>query len=203
LKTCLIIGNGPSLADVPTDFLDKYPTFGSNRVYLKYEPNYYACVNPLVIKQYYRDINRLDSLKFVSGKYAHFVPGSVRLSITAERVFAKRDFEPVYEGYTVTFVLMQIAYWYGYKRVGLVGVDHRYTFEGKPNQELIADGVDQNHFDPSYFSGGAMWNAPDLVRSEQSYRIAKDVYERAGREIVNLTPDSALDVFEREDWQTW
>ena len=51
MKTCLIIGNGPSLANVPNEFLERFFTFGSNRVYLKFTPDVYACVNPLVTRQ--------------------------------------------------------------------------------------------------------------------------------------------------------
>ena len=53
-ETCLIIGNGPSLNDVPLEFLHKYPSFGTNRIYLKegFTPTYYCSVNPLVISQF-------------------------------------------------------------------------------------------------------------------------------------------------------
>jgi len=82
-------------------------------------------------------------------------------------------------------------------------MDHRYSFSGNPNEKLTATGNDTNHFDPSYFSNGAYWNAPDLVRSEKSYELAKKAFETAGRRIVNLTKYSAYEGFEKEDWQTW
>ena len=34
-ETCLIIGNGPSLANIPLKFLKKYASFGTNRIYLR------------------------------------------------------------------------------------------------------------------------------------------------------------------------
>lgn len=203
MKTALIIGNGPSLADIPNEFLSKYPTFGSNRVYLKFTPDYYACVNPLVIEQYYTEIARMDSIKFIRASHTHLVPGSIGLHKSTQAPFSTDPLVWYHEGWTVTFVLMQLAYWFKYRRIGLIGVDHRYTFDGKPNQELKAQGADVNHFDPDYFAAGTKWNAPDLARSQQSYRIAKAVFERDGREIINLTPGSALTVFECEDWQTW
>ena len=66
-ETGLIIGNGPSLKDVPIEFLHKYPTFGTNRIYLMdgFEPTYYASVNPLVVEQSVENINKLTSIKFI------------------------------------------------------------------------------------------------------------------------------------------
>jgi hypothetical protein len=91
----------------------------------------------------------------------------------------------------------------GFSKVLLVGVDHRYSFEGQPNQELIAQGPDPNHADENYFSNGAKWHAPDLKKSEEAYQMAKDAFEKDGREILNLTPNSALEVFEKGDIQEW
>ena len=68
---------------------------------------------------------------------------------------------------------------------------------------MIAEGVDPNHFHPGYFSGGMRWNNPDLEESERSYILARKTFEKAGRRVVNLTPGSQLDIFEREDWQSW
>ena len=203
MKRCLIIGNGPSLNDIPDKFLDMYPTFGSNRVYLRFDPIYYACVNPLVIQQYSYEIAQMQSVKFIRASLSDMVPNSIKLHSISKSVFSYEPLKYIYEGYTVTYVLMQIAYSMNYDEVGLVGVDHRYIFDGRPNQKLIATEKDPNHFDPSYFADGSAWNAPDLVKSEESYYLARAAYEMDGRRIVNLTPGSALDVFDREEWQSW
>jgi hypothetical protein len=60
-ETCIIIGNGPSLKEIPQDFLKKYPTFGTNRIYAikhleGFHPVYYASVNPLVLDQFGREM---------------------------------------------------------------------------------------------------------------------------------------------------
>jgi len=45
-ETCLLLGNGPSLNDVPLGFLDKYPTIGSNTIFMSgYVPTYYTAVD--------------------------------------------------------------------------------------------------------------------------------------------------------------
>lgn len=205
MDRCLVIGNGKSLRQIPISFLKSYPTFGSNRIYLLdgFNPLYYACVNPLVIKQSIAEIKNLSSEKYIAAKYAPLIPCSIPLYSVSEVGFSKNPLQWIYEGYTITYVLLQLAYWKGYKEVGLVGVDHYYIFDGQPNQVLVADGDDQNHFHPKYFSDGTKWNAPDLKKSEQAYKIAKKVYEDSGRRIVNLTPGSKLEVFEREGLEKW
>ena len=199
-RTCIIIGNGPSLADVPIKFLDKYDTFGANRIYLHYTPTYFVAVNPLVIEQYHEDIAKLDCEKYIRSDFAHLVPGCIPLDTTPQPVFCRQP--PFYEGYTVTFVSMQLAFYYGYQTVLLVGVDHRYKYVGGPNEEHVLEGNDPNHFDPDYFKG-ARWNNPDLAQSERSYRMARTVYKHAGRKIINLGPDSELDIFEIGDISDW
>ena len=202
---CLVIGNGKSLKDIPLDFLKRYPSFGSNRIYLLdgFTPDYYACVNPLVAKQYSKEIARMKSEKYICAKHAHLIPGSTGIVSISNALFSFRPDCYLYEGYTVTYVLLQLAFWKGYREVGLIGVDHDYVFEGAPNQELKAEGEDHNHFHPDYFSGGVKWNAPDLAKSEEAYEIARQVYTESGRRIINLTPGSKLDVFPREDWTSW
>ncbi len=195
--SCIIIGNGPSLKDVPDAFLESAPTLGSNRVYLKYVPNYYACVNPLVIHQYRNEIKACHShAKFISEGFGF--ESDYELHSVQTPMFSFCPYKWIHEGYTVTFVLLQLAFWMGFTSVVMVGIDHRYEYEGAPNQEKVMKGDDPNHFDPNYFKG-ATWNNPDLERSRRAYKMANDVYEANGRHIVNLTPNTGLDVFEQRD----
>ncbi len=199
----LIIGNGPSLKDVPLEFLQKYISFGTNRIYLMqdFEPIYYVSVNPLVIIQSINQIKKLKSIKFVPVAYADSL-NALPLTSIYRPIFSLNPQKYIYEGYTVTYVCMQIAHWMGFDTILLVGVDHRYTFTGAPNQEMIMDGDDPNHFHPDYFKG-ARWNNPDLKRSEQAYRMARQAYESSGKRIINLTENSALTIFEKDNIKNW
>jgi hypothetical protein len=190
---CVIIGNGPSLRFVADSFLHKYPTFGTNRVYLRFIPTYYVCVNPLVLAQFHDDIQDLPCPKFTTGDIGY------SLQDCGRPLFSFEPDRYIYEGYTVTYACMQLAYWMGFRTALLAGVDHKYTYAGKPNEERRLEGDDPNHFDPAYFKG-MKWNNPDLVKSEAAYKLAAAV---PGFRIINLTEGSALDVFERgkvEDW---
>lgn len=205
-ETCLIIGNGPSLNEIPLAFLQKYVTFGTNRIYLMdgFEPTYYASVNPLVIEQSIEQINKMQCIgKFIRADLAERINDAIPLYSTGTPMFSKSPLEHVYEGFTVTYVCMQLAYWMGFTTALLVGVDHRFTFEGQPNQQMTANGKDVNHFHPDYFADGTQWNNPDLYRSEMAYRMARTNYAFDDRKIINLTPNTALDVFEKDDWKNY
>jgi len=201
-ETGLIIGNGPSLKDVPREFLNKYPSFGTNRIYLlDFEPTYYVSVNPLVIEQSRDEIKRLKSIKFL--RAGSDIEGMISLRSCNLPCFSLIPGAYIYEGYTVTYVCMQLAYYMDFDTILLVGVDHSFKFKGKPNQELIGEGEDVNHFHPDYFGKGVKWNAPDLKRSKQAYKMAQEIFEQDGKRIINLTEGTALNVFEKGSINEW
>ena len=202
-ETALIIGNGPSLRDVPRDFPLKYPTFGTNRIYLLdgFTPTYYCSVNPLVIQQFSEDIAQISAPKFLPAGYC-FDDTCLPLNSTGMVLFAQDASSYIYEGHTVTFVCMQIAYYMGFRDVLLVGVDHSFTYEGRPNEQRVMDGNDPNHFHPDYFKG-KNWNNPDLARSEHAYKLARAIYEAHGRRIINLTPNTQENVLEHGAINDW
>jgi len=185
---------------VPLTFLQKYPTFGQNKIYLLngFTPTHYVAVNPLVIQQSADSINALDCTKWIAREFMPLIDGAMPIYKTGARKFHTTP-PKAYEGFTVTFVSLQIAYWLGFRRVLLVGIDHRYQYEGKPNAKTIWEGADVNHFHPDYFRGQE-WNNPDLAKSEIYYRMAREAY--AG-EVYNLTPNTGLDVFKKGDTKEW
>ena len=202
-ETALIIGNGPSLKNVPLDFLLKYQTFGTNRIYLldRFTPTYYCSVNPLVIGQFADDIAQIDAPKFLPAGYC-FDDTCLPLNSSGMILFSQDASAWIYEGHTVTFVCMQIAYYMGFKNILLVGVDHSFKFDGRPNEQRIMEGADPNHFHPDYFKG-KNWNNPDLDRSEHAYKLARAVYESKGGRIINLTPGTKEQVLEHGEINDW
>jgi len=210
-ETCLIVGNGPSLNKISLELLEGMPSFGTNRIYLheKFQPTYYAAVNPLVQQQFLEEALRcLDRTEvfFISPDYAKNHTDERILPINSLTIppFSRVPSRGVNEGWTVTYVCMQLALWMGFSQWLLVGVDHSYKVpEGVgPNQELRMRERDPNHFTPEYFRD-ANWHSPDLERSERSYKMAKEIADSEGIRVLNLTPGSKLDVFERGDCDQW
>ncbi len=202
MKTCLIIGNGPSLADVPNEFLAKYPTFGSNRVYLKFTPDYYSYLDKHFVGKNIEEIKKLDcKAKYIRREYASKVPGAIPMLQAGGLGFSFDPLDFVYGGYTITYTNLQLAYWHGFERVGLIGVDHEYKDAGDPL--TWHTGKDKSHFSKDYYAEDETWLINDFSNTEPFYKLARKVYERDGREIINLTDGGALEIFEREDWRDW
>jgi hypothetical protein len=202
-QTCIVIGNGNSLKDAPFDLIKRYPSFASNRIYLMpdFVCTYYVCINQLVVRQSAKEIDAYPApYKFINDKFAFAIEKCIPLHTLFTVDFSRNPLEGIHQGYTVTFVCLQLAYWMGFNKVFLVGVDHDYSFNGKPNLTTVAKD-DNNHFVKGYFRDGEEWQTPDLVKSEHFYGIAKEIYESNHRRIINLTPNTKEQVFEKGSYE--
>lgn len=207
-RTCVLVCNGPSLNKMDLRFLRKHTCIGLNKIFLGFKkfgfyPKYYVAVNDLVIEQSAAEINALNCVKFISQRNAHWVPESalthhINTQNPPQR-FCTDISQGVHEGWTVTYAALQIAYYLGFKQVVIVGMDHRYTYQGQPNETHVLQGDDPNHFNSGYFSG-QRWDNPDLSRSEESYQLARQTFEADGRRIIDATLNGACQVFEKRPY---
>jgi hypothetical protein len=108
----------------------------------------------------------------------------------------------MFEGSTVTYVALQIAYHMGFKEVILVGVDHNFSTKGPPNVTVVSQGDDRDHFSLDYFGEGFRWHLPDLEASERAYRMARTAYEIDGRRVLDVTRGGKLTVFPKVDFDS-
>ncbi|HRQ56899.1 MAG TPA: hypothetical protein PLN31_05740 [Azoarcus taiwanensis] len=208
-ETAVLVANGPSLNRMDLSFLRRYTTIGMNKIFLGlrrfcFYPKYYVAVNDLVIRQSAEQIKSLNCVKFIGCRGALLIPENALTYHVETRAprhrFCKNLQDGVHEGWTVTYAALQICYFLGFHKVVIVGMDHRFKFAGEPNAPQHLSGPDPNHFSPDYF-GGQKWDNPDLVRSEESYEIARKVFEADGRRIVDATVDGACTVFEKADYR--
>lgn len=210
-KRAFIIGNGLSLNNTDLSLLKNEYTFGLNKIYLLFDridwrPTFYVSVNPFVVEHFAQQIlNDIPSLKFLdfaSFRYLPYNKDAIYLLSLSRKDFSTDLCAGVFQVHTVTYVAMQLAYHLGFDEVFLVGVDHYYSAakKGKPNEVIIQDEEDNDHFDPNYFEKGRQWNLPDLKGSEEGYRIAKTAYEKAGKKIYDATVGGQLTVFEKVDF---
>jgi hypothetical protein len=161
-------------------------------------------VNSHVVRQFGDELSAAGVPMFVSWRVRRWLrdPGDV-IYIRRGRPFSfSRDLarDGAWEGATVTFMAMQLAYHLGFKEVILIGVDHSFVTPGPANKLVTADAPDPNHFDPAYFGPGVQWQLPDLAVSEMAYRIAKGAFEADGRRIIDATVDGKLTVFPKADF---
>jgi hypothetical protein len=203
--TCVVIGNGPSLKDIDLPRLSiKYPTFGSNRIYLyPFVPKFYAIADPVMVASCLLDIqkpNFVPDAMFLSRSVP--LKGAYLINYAVKWGFSKNPQHELVIGGTVTYVLLQLAYWMGFKKVLLVGVDHSYpgaASHGVPGTPFIQEGDDKDHFSPDYFKPGMVYNRPELEATEKYYRLAKSVFEADGRKIINLSTKTNLLVYDRDN----
>ncbi|MCI0437262.1 MAG: DUF115 domain-containing protein [Gemmatimonadetes bacterium] len=210
-QRCFIIGNGPSLKQTDLSLLRNEITFGLNRIYLLFDElgfatTYYVAINALVIEQCAREIAALPCPKFIGWKSRGHVRFAKDMMFLRSRAGNPRFFSDItrgiWEGATVTYAAMQVAYYMGFEQVILVGVDHSFATQGPPNRVVVSQGDDPNHFAPEYFGKGFRWQLPDLATSELAYRIARLTYQRAGREIVDATVGGKLNVFPKVEYRS-
>jgi hypothetical protein len=210
-ERCFIIGNGPSLKNTDLSQLEGEYTFGMNRFYmlfpeLGYSTNYFISVNSLVIQQCAEDFRSLSMPVFLSWRSRrHIDPtdGMIFLHTTyTGPKFARDARNRLWEGATVTYVALQLAFHMGFEQVILIGVDHSFVSKGKPNTTVVSEGDDPNHFDPNYFGKGFRWQLPDLGTSERAYRMARRAYEGAGRQVIDATIGGKLTVFPKVAYQS-
>ena len=207
-KRAFILGNGPSLGNMDLEPLREEVTFGLNRVYLLFEKvgfptTYLVTVNQLVIEQAIDEILAAGRPTFMSWHSRQYVTDQtlpVFLPTSRAREFSRDPSKAIWEGATVTYVALQLAFYLGYDPVILIGVDHSFTTKGPAHKEVTSTGDDPNHFDPSYFGKGFRWQLPDLETSEVAYRMARAAYESAGRTVIDATVGGKLTVFAKAEY---
>ena len=209
---CFIVANGPSLTKTNLELLKNEKTFGLNRIYLTFEnstfrPTYYLAVNELVLEQFADEISQLRMPKFLNWNRRSYFNGHDENTTFLKSKMVINDFfqndlsKSLVFGATVTFVALQLAYYMGFHKVILVGLDHNYAERGIPSEpEVRTLERDRSHFHPDYFPKGATWQLPDLLRSEIEYEISRKIYEIDGREIVDATIGGKCQVFKKVDY---
>ena len=203
-KRCFIIATGPSLTIGDIELLENEITFGMNsitRVFdqTSWRPTYYGIQDRHVyekmepsILEHYRDKENV----FVSDELENLFSlpeGFVRFPYNGNyHLYTGKDYsarfsddayEVVYDGYSITYSLIQIAVYMGFKEICLLGCDCNYPV-GQKNHFVESGFVDKNA-------------ASNPQRMRVGYRKAKEYADAHGVRIVNCTRGGMLEVFPR------
>jgi hypothetical protein len=204
-QKAVIVCNGPSLLTTDFGLLSGVFTFGLNKINLLFDkstfrPSCIVAVNPFVIEQNAVFFDKTEMPIYMDSKGIRLVRPRSNISFlhsTSSAGFARNCSMSIYQGHTVTYVAMQLAYHMGFTEVALIGCDHNFAVDGPANATVVAGEKDESHFDPNYFAGGVKWQLPDLFESEVAYARAKNIYEAHGRTLINATEGGKLDVLDR------
>lgn len=147
-ERCIIIGNGPSLTPEDLEKTSNDITFASNRIYniyglISWRPDYYVAFEPTFIKDNIDVICQLDvrkakmvnvcakSNKIKCSKAQqnlYWIYSSQKYTVNKETIkgitFSTDISKYLGASYTVTFTMLQIAIYMGFKEIYLLGIDH-------------------------------------------------------------------------------
>lgn len=218
-RRCFIMGNGPSLLKISPGPLANEITFGTNAIYLVRDwlgflPTYHVTEDVLVMQDRGHEIAALvGPVKFYAKKFRHWIPASGNVihphieydysEYVGFPEFSRDASRCLWTGGTVSYLCLQLAYYFEFDPVILLGFDHNYV---RPSH-VTADGCkwtshgdDPNHIHPSYFGAGKRWHDPRTDRMEIAYQRAKAEYELVDRTVLNATVGGKLEVFNRVDY---
>ena len=208
-QRCFIIATGPSLTIGDIELLRDEITFGMNSItrifdQTSWRPTYYGIQDRQVyekmessILEHYRDkenvfvSDELENLFSLPEGFARF-PYNGNYHLYAGKDYSARfsddAYEVVYDGYSITYSLIQIAVYMGFKEIYLLGCDCNYPV-GEKNHFVESGFVDKNA-------------ASNPQRMRVGYRKAKEYADAHGIRIINCTRGGMLEVFPRETLET-
>lgn len=223
-QRCFIIGTGPSLRIEDLELLKEHNevTFASNRIFKMFDktswkPDLYCVSDFKLLKHYFDVICDLDiQYQFV----VNINVSGYRNEVEAERLLAPNRYIfnilKYYEEYdgqempgfsedasryvvdggiTVTYSMLQWAYYLGFSEVYLLGVDFDYS------DATGSDSGKKDHCIENYVDANEEVNTPKLEESLKAYIRAKDFGEKHGFCIYNATRGGKLEVFERKKFE--
>ena len=140
---------------------------------------------------------------FVNRMAMHEIPHTKLYGLATAAAYGAKDFEEIF-GFSfnplvtvgcrvsVVYVILQIAYYMGFQKMCLVGLDHDYS---GPTQHCYPEDSRQP-VEPGeqYGFDTKEW----LKQADHIFSFANEIYEVNGREIVNWTPESKCKVFKME-----
>jgi hypothetical protein len=218
-KRAFVIGNGPSLRVEDLDLLNDEITFACNKIYLAFSetawrPTYYTVEDHLVARQ---NREAIEALQGVVKFFPHTLSlHGMSFSNCLEYPLIWKDVFPKLPGFsddaeagfhwgsTVTYTMMQMAFYTGVREVFLMGVDFSFVIPARCDtptgkfKVYICEG-ECNHFHPEYRKPGERWHQPNLAYQEKSYLAARSYAEAKGVRILNATRGGRLEIFPRVD----
>ena len=199
-KRAFAIASGPSLNKIDLSLLEGEITLGVNRVYIKEDLNlnYLFVGDRQTAIQYKKELANVevDALFSSRGIYTDVFRNPNHYYFTGHGAweFHPNVMEKIHGGRSVSFVVMQFAYYMGIDELYFLGLDHSWDISKSlsKGRQLTTVGEDVNHFDPNYYGDGIKWFEPKYEEMEKSFKMASKFYRKNKRVLANATPDTAL-----------
>ena len=188
-ETAIIIGNGPSLSAIPNELLEKYTSFGCNRIWERdrFEPNYFVAVDGWVPEENEFEYRRLTSTTFLPEGFKWEADFYFRQDYHPMWLMEK-DLHPGYLrekgiGWVgVTHAMLQLAFFMGFQRFLCVGLDNTNTGKHFYTTETVHREVDPELWD---------WG----------FAVLRDCF--IPRLIINASEETTIKSLPRVDWRNY
>ena len=209
-ETGVIVCNGPSLRETNLDLLQGLPYLLMNRGNLLGDriagsPEAVLAHDPKVLEAFVNEIATVDATMVTTVEGAQRTSRGedlVGLRVSHKWRFATHLRLDSHHGGTVTFWALQLAFHLGWRKVLIIGMDHRYKGAGTPGSVQTAVGESGNHFAEGYIPAGTTVISGDMRANEYSYELARAAFEAHGREVVDCTEGGSCQVFRKSDLAT-
>lgn len=211
-EDCVVIGNGPSLRIEDLTELHRLgiPTFACNRVYLAFDktqwrPTYYFMSDKKLIEQFDGVVPEVPSNRtFFPKRYRGRIENGMfynelEFDYEKEGRFSLDAAKGIYPGGSVTTEMLQFAYYMGFRRIYLIGVDFSYAVTQKLDGRTYKYQGENNYFIKDYMKPGEVADMPNVNANLMAFQAAKEAIENAGRTVCNATRGGKLEVFKRVD----
>lgn len=218
-KRCFIVCNGPSLTVDDLDLLKNEISFASNFIINFYDetswrPTYYVNSDLGVFKKLVSD-ERLCEIKskncffqynsrflindntYPDNSLLFYIKESKRYSKLPK--FSRNISKEIFDASTVTYIMLQIAVYMGFKEIIIIGADNTYKKTIGLNGNITENLLAKNHFydtiSKNFDDGGSIAN---IQRMELGYKSAEIHSKKLNFKIYNATRGGQLEIFQRK-----
>lgn len=223
-ETIIVMGNGPSLADVDFKTLKGFDTFGLNSAYRAYDrldwyPTYHGCFDYRVTESHKSNFIKLvESGKIKKGFYISPITDSPNMQYVNLQPFGKinrwnskkEDFSSFSDNGNSGANACSVAVCLGYKKIILLGVDCNYVEfvdgckKDGPGGLVMEKTPDKNpnYWFDDYQQKGDEYNVPaGLSFHMPTWNMFAYKAAQADIEVVNCSPISNLKCFRKSTLQ--
>ncbi len=228
-ESVFIIGNGPSLRIEDLERLKGKTTFASNSIYALYDhtewrPTYYSAHDENFCQSVMSDKNKMlmladnceelfttvacegfdyrEDKDFNNLNYYMFEPGYRKEG----SLFSTDISDSVYYSGTITYINIQIAYYMGFDKIYLLGMDCNYAdVQDENGNRHHVDVKNYNRFieaEENKTLINYLNEVPMLYKQLAAYEGTRIFAEEHGMKVYNATRGGKLEAFERVDFDS-
>lgn len=211
-EVCFVVGNGPSMTVEDLDKIHELgvTTFACNKIFLVFDetewrPTYFSVSDTKIISEIEFDkiqiplknmfFRREFKPELNNGNYYEVLDHKW---LTSDK-FSTDAFKGIYSRETIIIELLQLAYYMGFSKVYIIGVDFSYNMQSVDTNNLTFVSGGNNYFIKGYEKPGEVLNLGNEQSNILGFMATRKAFEDNGREIYNATRGGKLEVFERKN----